>query len=548
MKTKLTEQKIAVEQSRGTTAQAKQALQVAHSQAESDVKNAELAVEFAELDVRKYLEGDYPQELRVAQSEITLAEEEQKRAKERLKYSEELQELGYLSAGQVDADRLTVLRFDVKLELTRNSERLLREFSYVRTKRERESKVEEAKRSLTRITNLAEAAVAQAEAKFKAQEATQQLEEAKLAHTEDQIAKCTMRAPRDGVVLYPIPQDETQEDLVIKQGTVIRERQHVFSLPDTDTVQVIAGIHEAMVKQVKPGRKARITIDALPELDLTGEVKLVSPLPDQQSWRKSTAKFYPATVRLDQQADELRPGMNAKVEVQVKELKGVLAVPVQAVMKSGDLGYCYVINGNHKPELRTLRFGRANEQYIEVTKGLAANEQVVLSPDELGFPSEMPQESDAPAESSLANESAGPGGSKQSKRSGASAKADAPKETSGQAGSEAPGGGTKDVLIDYRGKLAGSTAATGKAKFEIKSKDGQGKTEFQVEVQGGPPSANLDVAIDGVVYGQVALDTSGNAKLQWSTKDNSLPANLKAQPGSVVTVGEILSCKLQSKP
>ena len=394
LKTKLTEQKIALEQARAASAQAKQAHQVAESQAESDVKSAELALQFAELDLRKYLEGDYPQDLRVARSEITLAEEELKRAKERLQYSEELQELGYLSAGQVDADKLTVLRSDVKLELAKESERLLREFNYVRTKQDRESKVAEAKRALTRITNLAQAAVTQAEAKLKAQQATQQLEEDKLAHVEDQIAKCTICAPQDGVVIYPVPQDEEKSELVIQQGAIIRERQHVFSLPDTDVIQVNASIHEAMVKQVKTGRKVRVWIDAMPDVELSGEVKQVSSVPDQQSWRKSTVKFYPATIAVKEQAEGLRPGMNAKVEIQIKELKDVLAVPVQAVMKSGDVGYCYVIDGNHKPELRRLRFGKANDQYIEVKEGLTSNEQVVLSTDELGFPSEVPQEAE----------------------------------------------------------------------------------------------------------------------------------------------------------
>src|SRR5712691_204712 len=110
LKTRRTEQQIVLEQARAALALAKQALQVAESQAESDVKTAELALKFAELDLRKYLDGDYPQELRVAQSNITLAEEELKQAKLRIDYSLELQKLGYLSGGQVDADRLMGIR------------------------------------------------------------------------------------------------------------------------------------------------------------------------------------------------------------------------------------------------------------------------------------------------------------------------------------------------------------------------------------------------------------------------------------------------------
>lgn len=392
LKTRRTEQQILLEQARAAQALAKQALQVAESQAESDVKNAELALKFAELDLRKYLDGDYPQELRVAQSDITLAEEELKRAKERIKYSLELQELGYLSGGQVDADRLMVLRSEVKKVLAQETERLLREFSHQRMKQELESKAEEAKRAMARVTSLARAAVVQAEAKFKAQEATLQLEETKLAHMGEQITKCRMRAPQDGVVVYPIPLEEDPTEMVIKEGANVRERQHVFSLPDTDVLQVNASIHEAMVRQVKKKKKARIWVDAYPELELHGEVREISSLPDPQSWRKSIVKFYPAAVVINEQVEGLRPGMNAKVEIVIKELEDVLAVPIQAVLKSGANGFCYVKTDNAKPELRRLRLGKANDQLVEVKEGLAANEEVILSPDELGFPAEIPSD------------------------------------------------------------------------------------------------------------------------------------------------------------
>ena len=390
LKTRRTEQQIVLEQARAALALAKQALQVAESQAESDVKTAELALKFAELDLRKYLDGDYPQELRVAQSNITLAEEELKQAKLRIDYSVELQKLGYLSGGQVDADRLMGIRCEIKKTLAEEEERLLRVFSYQRMKQELESKAEEATRALARVTSLARAAVAQADAKFKAQEATLQLEETKLTLIGEQITKCTMRAPQDGVVVYPIPQEEDPTEMVIKEGANVRERQHVFSLPDTDLLQVNASVHEAMVRQVKAKKKARIWVDAYPDLQLHGVVREVSSLPDPQSWRKSTVRFYPAAITIDEQIEGLRPGMNAKVEIVIKELEDVLAVPIQAVLKSGENGYCYVKTDNTKPELRRLRLGKSNDQFVEVKEGLAANDAVILSPDDLGFPSESP--------------------------------------------------------------------------------------------------------------------------------------------------------------
>lgn len=529
LKTRRLEQQVTVEQARAAHAQAKQSLQVAESQAESDVRGAELTLHFAELDLRKFLEGDSPQELRVAQSEITLAEEELKRAKERIKKSEELEALGYLSAGQVDADRLTVLRAEVKLQQAKESERLLREFTHVRAKEERESKVDEGKRALARAKSLAESAIVQAEAKRKAQEATQQLEESKLKHIEEQIAKCTLRAPRSGLVIYPVPQDEEQTDLFIEQGKLISERRHIYSLPDSDTVQVTASIHEAMVKQVKPGRKARIWIDARPELALTGEVIAVSDVPDPQSWRRSTVKFYQATVRIDDQSQGLLPGMNAKVEVLIDERPNVLAAPVQAIIHFGDVGYCYVSRGP-RPELRRLRLGKSNEKYIEIAEGLADGDQVVLSPDEIGLPAEVRAELEAPKPDSPTTRKP-------------AIVADSTKTP--PAANRSPDKDASPTKIEWKARLTGSTKAKGKTEFQIETKDGETVHEFDVKVEKGPANQTLEVTVDNIVLGTIKLDDTGFADIEWSTADQTLAADFKAGPGSVVKVGNILSGTLQ---
>ncbi len=384
LNTRLLEQRVAVQQAAADTGQAIEALEVAKSQAESDVHAAELSLRFARLDREKYLQGDYPQQQGIVQSEITLAEEELKRAKERINYSQELKELGYLSEGQVDADRLSVMRSEVKLRLAEEKKQLLQKFTHVRSTQEFESKVEESERGLERSRSLAQATVTQAETRLKTVESTEQLEKAKLQHLVDQIAHCQLLAPQDGVVLYPMP-EEGDDGRVIKPGASVRQRQHVFTIPNTDKLQVSAGVHEAVVHMVKKGQEAVVHVDSFPDLQITGKTTSVSSLPDLQSWRKSTVNFYPAKVLIDHVAEGLRPGMNSKVEIHIRTVKNVLTIPVQSVIREKSKSYCLTVDSSGDTHLQAIQLGKSNDKFVAVKKGLTVGVQVVLSPDEVPF-------------------------------------------------------------------------------------------------------------------------------------------------------------------
>ncbi len=516
LKTRLREQQILVEKARAAFSQADQAYTVAVSQAESDVQRAELALESAELDRKTFVEIEYPQQVRLLQAEVTLAEEEFNLAKVQLGYSEELAREKYLSEEEIKVERLRVRRAELTLENARSNEQKLRESTYPRTLRNLDTTAEEARRALDRTRKLAGAAVEHAATNRTAEESTLRLEEGKLRHVEEQIEHCLMRAPQDGVVVYPVPEDDDLVELFIREGTIIRERQHVFSIPDTDQLQVATSVHEAMVNRVRAGMPARIWIDVYPDLVLAGDVAYVSPLADPEDWRRTTAKFYPTTVALSEQRSGLRPGMSAKVEILIDQRPGVLALPVQSVFQKGRLGACYVLEGGG-PKLRRVELGEASDQFIEVRAGLAAGERVVLSPDVLGVPAQLledlEREQEAPA---LAAQSSVP--------------APPPEQAA------AP------VEVECKAVLLGAGDAVAEAELEVATQGDQIiKKELDLKVNGGPPGSVWEVRVDGSLVGTVELDENGAAETEWSTKDGTLPEEFPASAGdgSTVTVGPL---------
>ena len=105
-------------------------LKIQVNEAESNITQAELKVTFAEMDLTKYTEGDWPQQLREADSDIALADQEWEQAKDQLYWTTRLEEAGAATKQQLKADTLSVRRTEIKLTHAKKRRELLEQYEY----------------------------------------------------------------------------------------------------------------------------------------------------------------------------------------------------------------------------------------------------------------------------------------------------------------------------------------------------------------------------------------------------------------------------------
>ena len=140
---------------------------------------------------------------------------------------------------------------------------------------------------------------------------------------------------------------------------------------------------ESSVNMVKPGQKATITVEAYPDIPLEGKVLQVAPLPDPpHGWFDPSVKVYTTQITIDGAHDILKPGMSAKVEVLIEQLKNVLIVPIQVVANREGKKVCYIATPQG-PKQRQVQTGSFNDTYVHIISGLEAGEQVLLIPPKL---------------------------------------------------------------------------------------------------------------------------------------------------------------------
>ncbi len=337
------------------------------TQAENNLKTAVIAKE-------EYLEGTYLEKKKEFEGDISLAEEELIRAQQYLSDSRVLHAKGFISDRELQADEFDVERKRIELERATTSMEVLEKYT--------------KPKMLLQL----EADINIAQAKLESEKHSHQLDLDKLADYEEQIANCTIRAPQAGQVVYANVTDRRGgQEVVIEEGTMIRERQEIIRLPDPENMQVKAKINEARVSAVETGMPAKIELDAFPDVPLTGTVEKVSEYPLPSSWVSGNVKEYEAIVKIDSFPGnlEMRPGMTAKVSIRVEQVSNVVQVPVQAVFEHGGKHYTVLRDGDELVP-REVTIGSTNDKDVVIEGGLEAGERVVLGAakyrDDVGLP------------------------------------------------------------------------------------------------------------------------------------------------------------------
>lgn len=337
--------------------------EITTKQREADLEQSKKTLEVAEIAVREYLEGTFPELEQNALGSIALAKSELAQAEERLKWSNRMLEIGYVTMQQNYSDKLQLQKSEFSLQEATTKLKVLQEYTREKQVKELQASVEKSRSDML------------------AKQSAYSLEQTKEERLRTQIEKCKIYAPSNGLIVYANEQNRFggSNQQIIEEGATVRERQRIFSLPDLDQMRVNTKVHESMVDRVTRGLKARIRVDAFANRPLVGTVGQVNPLPDPTSFFSSDIKVYTTMVAIDDGFSELRPGMTAQVEILITQLDNVLSVPVQAILEFKGKNYAYVRQGDEFAR-REIVLGISNDKLVEVKEGISDGDEVALNP------------------------------------------------------------------------------------------------------------------------------------------------------------------------
>lgn len=198
-----------------------------------------------------------------------------------------------------------------------------------------------------------------------------QLEAARqaVAQAQKQLDEATITAPFDGLVA----------GVYVKEGDIIppptMAPKIVVYMIDPSRIELSAQVDEIDIAGVKPGQKAAISLDALPDKHLEGVVTLVNSVPTIEAGLVQ----YKVKISLDVPQDlGLKTGMSATADITTQQRSNVLLVPERAIEHDSQGNPMVWVKGEQQVESRSITTGISDGLQTEVLSGLSEGETVMV--------------------------------------------------------------------------------------------------------------------------------------------------------------------------
>lgn len=159
-------------------------------------------------------------------------------------------------------------------------------------------------------------------------------------------------------------------------GAYVTSSTAVVSVVDVSLVRLVANLVERDLRLVSEGVEALIDVDAFPGETFVGEVARIAPVLDTAT---RTAEI---EIEVPNPDFRLKPGMYARVSLEVGTRSAALVVPREAVVtRTSARGVFRVADVREQPtvEFVALVIGLEDDTHLEVVDGVAEGDVVVTT-------------------------------------------------------------------------------------------------------------------------------------------------------------------------
>lgn len=212
------------------------------------------------------------------------------------------------------------------------------------------------------LDNLQSQNVGNTPASIATKEAAQAKASYQVDSAEKQLDDLTIRAPRAGVITYRNAE----------VGALAGANTKVLTITDNSGIYIDCPLSETDVAAVQVGMPVTVSIESLANT-YTGTITYVSPAMDP------TAKTYVVRITLDASDKLIRGGMYATSSINVLQRPQTLFVPKDALLEQNGKSQLYVIKPDNTIEIRDVKPGLRNDDYVEITDGISEGETIATT-------------------------------------------------------------------------------------------------------------------------------------------------------------------------
>ena len=183
---------------------------------------------------------------------------------------------------------------------------------------------------------------------------------AKQKEDEARLAKTEMRASFPGVAGLR----------QVSEGQYVAAGTDIVRLEKVDQLKLDFRVPESFVGKLRNGQPVKVLVDAYADEVFAGSVYAIEPAVDEQT------RTVQLRARVANAGLKLRPGMFARVQVQIAVRESAVWIPEAAIVPKGQDSFVFqVVRG--RAGLVKVQTGARKVGEVEIVKGLAAGDVVV---------------------------------------------------------------------------------------------------------------------------------------------------------------------------
>ncbi|WP_085523685.1 efflux RND transporter periplasmic adaptor subunit [Tuberibacillus sp. Marseille-P3662] len=167
----------------------------------------------------------------------------------------------------------------------------------------------------------------------------------------------------------------------LEEGDRVTAGKAIAHITNYNDLQTTIQVDEMNISKVKTGQNATIKVSAFPDQSFTGKVTRVA----KEGNVSNGVSTFDVTIHI-KKAGDLKVGMTTEASITTKSKKNALYVPVSAIHEQSDKKYVLLVtkkgqnNQANQTKQQTVTTGIANDEYVEITKGLEQEDLIQLPP------------------------------------------------------------------------------------------------------------------------------------------------------------------------
>ncbi len=338
------------------------------SVAQASVASAEAALESAQASYRQLLAGPSQEELAVQESQVRQAEANLRQAQQAYDQVKNLPNVGALpQSAQLEQATIAYEVAKAQFELTTRPPTEAEISAALSQIAQAELNLRQARSNLLTAQNTLDQLLEGPDPED-LEIARAQVRQAELSRKQARITleNAQLRAPFDGIV----------SQVNVRQGELYGGGSlPAIVLTDLNSYHMTVLVDEIDVAQVRVGQSVRISLDALPDEEITGKVTRISPTADEVGG----VVAYEVEIVPDPTDAPLRAGMSATAIITTAQVDNVLLIPNRFIQVDRETGRAFVqkiVNG--EPVLQEVELGLRNERTSQVLAGLQDGDTIAL--------------------------------------------------------------------------------------------------------------------------------------------------------------------------